>query len=190
MAEVKVRRSAGTQQELDCFHIRIDHTPTLITISNVGSGNRPGCGSMWPGQALTLVVPDDALLQLSNIYYSTVTITGPVAGITAENIGGHVSIAAAGTVNLRKLGNGVSLGLGAASPGSATIESVFGDVELDVAERRDVEIRIGALVGGIQSVPSGFVRRKTADGYVLKSGEGGASLSLTRIDGNVVVKRR
>jgi hypothetical protein len=190
MAGIKVKRSAGTQRELDCFQTRIDHRPDLITISYVLFTDRPGCGSVDSRQALTLQVPNDAFLQLSNIYYSTVTITGPVGGVIAENIGGHVSIAAAGTVNLRNLGNGVSLGLGAASTGSGIIESVFGDVELDVAERRDVEIRAGSIVGEIKSVPSGFVRLKTDEGYLLKSGTGGASLSLKRIDGDIVVKRQ
>ena len=133
-------------------------------------------------------MPSDAHLELSNIYYSTVKITGPVQGVIAENVGGHVSIAAAGTVNLRNLGNGVSLGLGPGSTGPMTIESVFGDVELDVAGRQDVEIRASSLVGEIRSVPSDFVRVKRDDGYLLKSRAGGTSIVLKRIDGDIVLK--
>jgi hypothetical protein len=91
-------------------------------------------------------------------------------------------------VNLRNLGNGVSLGLGAASTGAATIESVFGDVELDVAARRDVEISASAVVGEIKSVPSGFAQIKTDEGYLLKSRAGGTSIVLKRIDGDIVLK--
>ena len=190
MADIRVQRSAGTRRELDCFQTSIDHRPDLITISYVQFTDRPGCGSIGSRQALALEVPFDTFLELSNIYYSTVKITGPVQGVIAENIGGHVSIAAAGTVNLRNLGNGVSLGLGAASTGSATIESVFGDVELDVAGRQDVEIHASSIVGGIRSLPSGFVRVETDEGYLLKSRAGGTSISLKRIDGDIVLNRQ
>jgi hypothetical protein len=188
MADIRVQRSAGTRQELDCFQTRIDHRPDLITISYEQFTDRPGCGSVGSRQALTLEVPFDSFLELSNIYYSTAKVTGPVQGVTAGYVGGHVSIAEAGTVHLRKLGNGVSLGLGAASTGSATIESVFGDVDLDLAGRRDVEIHASSIVGEIRSVPSGFARIKTDEGFLLKSRAGGTSILLKRIDGDIVLK--
>ncbi len=190
IANIRVLRSANTRRELDCLQTRIDHRPDSITISYAQLTDRPGCGSTNARHALALEVPFDAFLELSNIYYSTVEITGPVQAVTAENIGGHVSIATAENVNLRNLGNGVSLGLGAASTGSATIESVFGDVELDVAERRDVEIDASSIVGEIRSVPPGFVRLKTDEGYLLRSRAGGTSISLKRIDGDIVLKRQ
>jgi hypothetical protein len=188
MANISVHRSANTRQELDCLQTRIDHRPDLITISYAQLTGRPGCGFTNSRHALTLEVPSDAVLELSNIYYSTVKITGPFQGVTAANIGGHISITAAGTVNLRNLGNGVSLGLGAASTGAATIESVFGDVELDVAARRDVEISASAVVDEIKSLPSGFAQIKTDEGYLLKSRAGGTSIVLKRIDGDIVLK--
>jgi hypothetical protein len=188
MANISVHRSANTRQELDCLQTRIDHRPDFITISYVQLTDRPGCGSTNSRHALTLEVPSDAVLELSNIYYSPVKITGPVQGIIAENIGGHVSIAAAGTVNLRNLGNGVSLGLGTASTGSVTIESVFGDVEFDVARRQDVEISASAVIGEIRSIPSGFVRIQTDEGYLLKGRAGGTSIVFKRIDGDIVLK--
>jgi hypothetical protein len=188
MANIMVIRKTGTRRQLDCFQARIDPRPDVISISYEQFSDRPGCGSVDSRQAITLEVPSDAFLELSNIYYSTVKITGPVQAITAENIGGHVSIAAAGTVTLRNLGNGVSIGLGAASTGSVTIESVFGDVALDVAGRRDVEISASSLVGEIRSVPSDFVRLKTDEGYLLKSRTGGTSISLKRIDGDIVLR--
>ena len=190
MADVKFIRRVGTRRELDCFQARIDHRPEVITISYEQFGDRPGCGSIDSHQALTLEVPADALLHLSNIYYSTVQITGPVQGVSAEDIGGHISIAAAGTVNLRNLGNGVSLGLGATSTGSIAMESVFGDIELDVTGRRDVEIHASSIVGEFKSIPADFVRRKTAEGDVLKSRAGGTLISLKRIDGDIVLKHR
>jgi hypothetical protein len=190
MAEIKSTKKRRTQREVDCFQTKIDRRPDLIAISHVQFTDRPGCESIGARQALTLQVPSDAIFQLSNIYYAEVKIIGPVAGVIAENIGGHVSIEAAGKVNLRNLSNGVSLGLGAASTGSAAIESVFGNVELDLAQRRDVEIRASSIVGEIRSVPSSFVRVKTDEGYLLRSGEGGASVSLKRIDGDIVVKRQ
>ena len=187
--DIEVQRSAVTQQELDCYQTKIDHRPDLITITHVQFTDRPGCRSIRARQAITLQVPSDAFLRLTNID-EEVQVTGPVGRIIAENIGGHVSIAAAGTVDLRSLANGASLRLGAASPGSATIESVFGNVEFDVTERPDVEIRVSSLVGEVRSVPSGFVRLKTDDGYLLKSGKGGSSLTVKRIDGDLVVRRR
>ena len=187
MADVEAQRSAPTQRELDCREVKIDHRPDLITITAVQLTDRPGCAAIWSAQALTLRVPSDALLRLSDID-GELQVTGPVGGIVAEDIGGHVSIAEAGTVDLRSLSNGVSLRLGAASPGSVNIRSVFGDVELDVAERRDVEIRVTSVIAGeVRSVPRGFVRVKTDDGYLLKSGEGGPSLSISDIDGDIVV---
>jgi hypothetical protein len=162
----------------------------LITISYEQFGDRPGCGSIDAHQALTLEVPSDALLHLANIYYQTVQITGPVQGVVAEDIGGYVSIAAAGTVTLRNLGNGVSLGLGPMSTGSVAMESVFGDVELDVTGRRDVEIHASSIVGEFKSIPTDFVRLKTADGDLLKSRAGGTLISLKRIDGDIVLKHR
>jgi hypothetical protein len=190
MVDVKFIRRVDTRRVLDCFQAKIDHRPELITISYEQFGDRPGCGSIDSHQALTLEVPSDAFLHLSNIYYTTVKITGPVQGVVAENIGGHVSIAAAGTINLRNLGNGVSLGLGATSTGSIAMESVFGDIELDVTGRRDVEIHASSIVGEFKSIPTDFVRLKTDEGYLLKSRAGGTLISLKRIDGDIVLKHR
>jgi hypothetical protein len=67
---------------------------------------------------------------------------------------------------------------------------VFGDVELDVTGRRDVEIHASSIVGEVKSVPSDFVRLRTDDGYVLRSRAGGMPISVNRIDGDIVVKRQ
>jgi hypothetical protein len=134
-------------------------------------------------------VPSDALLRVSTIA-GQLKVTGPVKAVTADSIAGHVSIMSAGTVDLNSLARGLSLGLGHASPGSATIESVLGVVELDVAQRRDIEIRISALQGEITSFPPDFVRLKTDDGYLLRSGKGGTALQISSINGDVLVRRR
>ena len=63
-------------------------------------------------------------------------------------------------------------------------------MELDVAERRDFEIRISALNGEIKALPPGFARLRTDDGYLLRSGNGGAQLSINAVNGDVVVGRQ
>ena len=52
-----------------------------------------------------------------------------------------------------------------------------------------VRIRVSSLVGEVRPLPPSFVRLKTDEGHALKSGEGGASPLLNRIDGDVVVRR-
>jgi hypothetical protein len=93
-------------------------------------------------------------------------------------------------VDLISLAGGLSLDIGGRPTRSSTIESVMGAVELKVGERRDVEIRISSLTGHIRSVPPDFVSRRTSDGYLLRGGERGSSLSIRSVQGNVVVKRR
>ena len=189
MVDIEVLRSAATQSELDCHRVRIDHRPDRITITQVQFSERPECHTIRASQSLKLQVPSDTILRVSSIA-GELRVTGPVQSVTALSMAAHVNITAAGTVELVSLAGGLSLGLGGASPGSATIESVIGVVELDVAERRDVEIRISSLQGEITSVPPDFVRRKTNDGYLLRSGAGGAHVSISSINGDVVVRRR
>src|SRR5262245_24782920 len=189
MVDIDVLRSAATQSELDCHEVKIDHRPDRIKITQVQFGDRPECRTIRAGQALTLRVPADAILRVFAIA-GELKVTGPVRSVTAESMAAHVNITAAGTVDLLSLAGGLSLGLGGATPGSATIVSVIGGVELDVAERRDVEIRISSLQGQIASVPPDFIRRKTNDGYVLRSGAGGSPVSLSSINGDVVVRRK
>ena len=189
MVDIEVRRTAATQGELDCHQVKIDHRPDLITITQVQVTDRRECRTIRASQSLALRVPSDALLQLSDIA-GDLQVSGPVKGVTADSIAGHVSIIGAGTVDLDSLARGLSLSLGGASPGSATIESVVGVVELDVAERHNVEIRISALQGEITSVPPDFVRLEMNDGYLLRSGAGGTPLSISSINGEVVVRRK
>ena len=189
MVDIEVLRSAATQSELDCHRVRIDHRPDRITITQVQFTDRRECHTIRAGQSLKLQVPSDTILRVSSIA-GELQVTGPVQSVTALSIAAHVNITAAGTVDLVSLAGGLSLSLGGASPGSATIESVVGVVELDVAERRDVEIRISSLQGEITSVPPDFVRRKTNDGYLLRSGAGGTPVSISSINGDVVVRRR
>ena len=66
----------------------------------------------------------------------------------------------------------------------------MGVVELDVADRHDVEIRISGLQGKITSVPPDFVRLKTNDGYLLRSGTGRTPVWISSITGDVVVRRK
>jgi len=184
-----VLRTAATQSELDCHQVKIDHRPDRITIRQVQFADRRECHTIRASQSLTLQVPSDAILRVSTIA-GELRVTGPVQSVTALSMAAHVNISAAGTVDLVSLAGGLSLSLGGASPGSATIESVVGGVELDVAERHDVEIRISALQGEITSVPPDFVRRKTNDGYLLRSGTGGTPVWISSINGDVVVRRR
>jgi hypothetical protein len=189
MVDIEVRRTAATQGELDCHQVKIDHRPDLITITQVQFTDRRECKTIRASQSLTLQVPSDALLQLSSIA-GELQVSGPVKAVTADSIAGHVSITEAGTVDLDSLARGLSLSLGGASPGSARIESVVGVVELDVAQRHDVEIRISALQGEITSVPPDFVRLEMNDGYLLRSGAGGTPLSISSINGDLVVRRK
>jgi len=189
MVDIEVLRTAATQSELDCHRVRIDHRPDRITITQVQFADRRECHTIRASQSLKLQVPSDTILRVSAIA-GELQVTGPVQSVTALSIAAHVNITAAGTVDLVSLAGGLSLSLGGASPGSATIESVVGVVELDVAERRDVEIRISSLQGEITSVPPDFVRRKTNDGYLLRSGAGGTPVSISSINGDVVVRRR
>jgi hypothetical protein len=188
MVDIAVLRTAATQSELDCHRVRIDHRPDRITITQVQFSDRRECHTIRAGQALKLQVPSDTILQVTAIA-GELQVTGPIQSVTALSMAAHVDITAAGKVDLVSLARGLSLSLGGASPGSATIESVDGDVELDVAERRDVDIRISSLQGEI-TVPPDFVRRKTNDGYLLRSGAGGTPVSISSINGDVVVRRR
>jgi len=92
-------------------------------------------------------------------------------------------------VDLISLAGGLSLDIGGRPTRSSTIESVMGVLELDVGERRDVEIRISSLTGHIRSVPPDFVILRTNDGYLLRAGERGSSLWINSVQGDVVVKR-
>ena len=191
MADVTVWRSAATRWEFDCYQVKIDPRPDLIRIATARLTDRPECrDGLRDSQEIRLRVPPDALVDLSNIA-GDLQITGPVRGVKAKAIAGHASIAAAGTVDLQALAKGLSLRLGAASPGTAIIQAVGGGLEIDVANRRNVEIRLDA--NSLQNevrVPPDFTRLMTRDGYLLKSGEGGPSLSLHAINGGVVVRRR
>ena len=40
------------------------------------------------------------------------------------------------------------------------------------------------------AIPPDFVRRKTNDGYLLRSGAGGTPVSISSINGDVVVRRK
>jgi hypothetical protein len=198
MVDIDVRRTAATQQELDCHQVKIDYRPDLITITHVQFG-RPGCQTIRASQSLTLHVPSDALLDVSTIA-GELQVSGPVRSVTANSIASHVSISGAETVDLISLAGGLSLSMDGAPAGSAnqlrsrrgspgTIESVIGTVELEVG-KRDAQIRISSLDGHIRSVPPDFVRMRTNDGYLLRSGEGGPSLSIISVKGDVVVTRK
>jgi len=188
MVDIDVLRTAATQEELDCHEVKIDYRPDLITIRQVQFDRRE-CRTIRASQSLTLRVPPDALLDVSTIA-GELQVTGPVRSVTANSIASHVSISGAETVDLISLAGGLSLDIGGRPPRSSTIESVMGAVELNVGERRDVEIRISSLTGHIRSVPPDFVILRTNDGYLLRAGERGSSLWIRSVQGDVVVKRR
>ena len=185
--DIDVLRTAATQQELDCHRVRIDSRPDLITITQV-QFDRPECETIRASQSLTLRVPSDALLDVSAIA-GELQVAGPVKSVTANSIASRVSIAGAEIVDLNSLAEGLSLSTSGPTR-SVTIESVVGIVDLDVGERRGAEIRISSLEGHIRSFPPDFVRLRTNDGYLLRSGEGGPSLSINSVRGDVVVRRQ
>jgi hypothetical protein len=186
MVDIDVLRTAATQQELDCHEVKIDYGPDRITIRHVQFDRRE-CRTIRASQSLTLRVPPDALLDVSTIA-GELQVTGPVRSVTAKSIASHVSISGAETVDLISLAGGLSLDIGG-RPTRSSIESVMGAVELNVGERRDVEIRISSLTGRIRSVPPDFVSLRTNDGYLLRGGERGSSLWINSMQGDVVVKR-
>jgi hypothetical protein len=188
MVDIDVLRTAATPQELDCHQVKIDYRPDLITITQV-QFDRPGCRTIRASQSLTLHVPSDALLDVSAIA-GELQVTGPVRSVTANSIASHVSISGAETVDLNSLAKGLSLSMDGAPAGSATIESVVGTVELEVGKRRDARISISSLTGHIRSVPPDFVSLRTNEGYLLRSGKGGPSLSISSVTGDVVVRRK
>src|SRR5262245_62998825 len=188
MVDIDVLRTAATQQELDCHEVKIDYRPDLITITQVQFDRRE-CRTIRASQSLTLRVPSDALLEVSAIA-GELQVTGPVRSVTANSIASHVSISGAETVDLISLAGGLSLDIGGRPTRSSTIESVMGAVELNVGERRDVEIRISSLMGHISSIPPDFVSLRTHDGYLLRGAERGSSLWINSMQGDVVVKRR
>jgi hypothetical protein len=188
IVDIDVVRTAATQQELDCHEVKIDHGPDRITISHVQFDRRE-CGTIRASQTLTLRVPPDALLDVTAIA-GELRVIGPVRSVAAHSIASHVSISDAETVDLLSLAGGLSLDIGDRSTRSSTIQSVMGGVELNVGERKDVAIRISSLQGHIRSVPTDFVRRRTQEGYLLRSGERGSSLWLNSVQDDVVVKRR
>ena len=188
MVDIDVLRTAATQQELDCHEVKIDYGPDRITIRHVQFGRRE-CGTIRASQSLALRVPPDALLDLSTIA-GELQVTGPVRSVTAKSIASHVSISGAETVDLISLAGGLSLDIGGRPTRASTIVSVMGAVELNVGERRDVEIRISSLTGHIKSVPPDFVSLRRHDGYLLRGGERGSSLWINSIQGDVVVKRQ
>jgi hypothetical protein len=185
--DIAVQRTAATQWELDCHAVKIDHRGDRITITQVQFSDRRECHTIRASQTLTLQVPSDTILRVSAIA-GDLQVTGPVRSVTADSIAGHVNITAAGIVDLNSLARGLSLHLGGDSPGSVTIESVIGPVELDVTQRRNVEIRVTSLEGEISALPPGFIRLKTDDGYLIKRGKGGPFLSINSVHGDVVVR--
>src|SRR5262249_30344810 len=139
MVDIEALRTDATQDELDCHEVKIDRRPDLITIRQVQFTDRRECHTIRASQSLTLQVPSEAILRVSTIA-GELRVTGPVQSVTALSIAAHVNISAAGTVDLVSLAGGLSLSLGGASPGSATIESGVGVVERDGAGRPDVAI--------------------------------------------------
>ena len=184
--DVDVQRTAATQWELDCHQVKIDHRPGRITITQVQFSDRRECHTIRASQSLTLQVPSDAKLRVTAIA-GELKVTGPVQSVTANSIAAHVDIAAVGIVELRSLAGGVSLHLGGASPGAGTIESVIGPVELEIRQP-NVKIRVSSLNGEIRALPPGFIRLRTDDGYLIKRGEGGPSLSISSVNGDVTVR--
>lgn len=188
-AQVHFTRMAQSQAEYDCERLAVEHTPVRLTLRRQRSGGG-GCRVIRAGERLRLVVPRSVSLSFKEIE-GDLTV-GPTDGLLQlSGIEGHVRVAQTRAAEMRSIEKGLSLTVERLGELGVRISNVEGAVELDVAGDLNADLHITSSSGDISAdLPGAQVSRQGARRYAARLGAGGASISLSGIEGAVRVRRK
>ncbi|HEY9284931.1 MAG TPA: hypothetical protein VIP46_15850 [Pyrinomonadaceae bacterium] len=188
-AEVHFTRTAQSQTEYDCEKLVVEHTPERLSLRR-RRGDGGGCRVIRASERLRLTVPRSASLSFKGIE-GDLTV-GPTDGVLRlSGIEGYVRVAQTRAAEMRSLEKGLSLTVERLGETGVSVSNVEGAVEFYVAGDLNADLRITSSSGDISAdLPGAQVSRQGPRSYAARLGAGGASISLSGIEGAVRVRRK
>jgi DUF4097 and DUF4098 domain-containing protein YvlB len=185
-AEVHLVRMARTQKDYDCDKTDIQHTSGSLVLSHREDRR---CGIIHARERLRLVVPRSANLSFRRIE-GDLSIGVTDGMLRLDSIEGFVEVARAQAAEIRSLEKGLLLKVSRLGAQGINISRVEGPVELGISGDVNADLSIRAYSGDIKTeFPDAQVSDSGRAGYRARFGSGGASISISNIEGNIRIRR-
>jgi len=208
LAEVNIKIDAGT----DSIAIRTAYPGLAATVSRTSSSSATGTTTTntttmttdWNSDPYmrrmnpatvdyTVMVPRGARLDNIQLVNGTLQVEGLDGRLNASSVNGEVTATqVSGEVKLSTVNGRLRTSLGRAKPGTTLVlSSVNGGIILDVASGASATIRATNVRGSIANDFNFTVRRGAQEAREMDGmlGNGGASVSLSNVNGAINIRR-
>jgi hypothetical protein len=216
---VTVQRASGNQAEVvaEKHYTRGDPNRVIIEAVRFGSGNANAvvCG-LWGGGAdakctergsltvgrepadersdvavhFTVKLPAGVKARLETVN-GNVTLTGASSDVQASTVNGNVNVNSAGAIVASTVNGSVEATIAAASiPGDIDLKTVNGSVTATAPSALNARFSASTVTGGIESdFPMNVQGRFFNRSVNATLGSGGKNLSMTTVNGSVVLRK-
>lgn len=192
-AEVYIVRTAKNPEALNRRKITIENTPTSLTVR----GQRGDMGffdrlfGSNPTEHVTLKLPRQISLVTKGVNGSV--IVGEVDGaVEVHGVNGRVEVGqATGSAEFKGINGNVSVALKQLAKEGVNISGINGNIELRLASGVNGDLEAHGMNGSVRSDMAEVVVEKSDHGskYYAHIGSGGATISVSGINGNVRLTR-
>lgn len=187
-AKIHFVRYGRTQADYDCETIVVQHSPTKLVVQHQTNAGKQ-CRVIQAREEMKLVVPRSANLSFSSIEGNFTT--GKTDGfLRLKNIEGFVRAEEVQAAEIASVESGVSLNITRLNSQGISVRNVEGTVELGIADSLNADLRVGGVSENAEvDLPNAQTSEFHRRGFRMQLGTGGASISISGIEGGVRIRR-
>ena len=187
-AEVNIVRFGETREDLDCYTIAIEHTPSSLIIRHKQSRTSE-CQNIRAKQQVTLRLPRNVDLKM-NAISGPVTV-GEIDGtLRLSGISGRVEVAQAlGYSDISGISGVLSISIARLSARGIRVSGISGRVELRLASNLNADLNVSGINGDVNAAaPNVSINKVGHSDFAGKVGAGGSVISVSGISGSVTFR--
>jgi len=187
-AEINIVRSARTRQELDCYSVAIDHSPTSLVLRHQQE-HTGSCQSIRARQRVSLTLPRDVDLTLHAI--SGPVTLGPIAGnLRLSGLSGRVEVEQGlGFSDISGISGNLIVHVSRLGDRGMRVSGISGTAEFLIGADVGADIVINGIAGGVGvTAPGVAVSQVSESNFRGRIGAGGPPISISGLSGTLAFR--
>jgi hypothetical protein len=187
-AEVNIVRSARTREELDCYSVAVEHSPTSLVMRHQQEHAGP-CQSIRARQRVSLTLPRDADLRLDAI--SGPVNIGPFSGnLRLSGLSGKVEIEQGpGFSDISGISGNLIIHISRLGERGMRVSGITGTVEFMIGADANADLIISGISGGVGvTAPGVAVSQVSESNFRGRIGAGGPPISISGLSGTLAFR--
>jgi hypothetical protein len=187
-AEVNIVRSARTRQELDCYGVALDHSPTSLVLRHQQEHTGP-CQSIRATQRVSLILPRDVDLTLHAV--SGPVTVGPISGnLRLSGLSGKVELEQGlGFSDISGISGNLIIHVSRLGERGMRVSGISGGAEFMIGADASADIVINGITGGVGvTAPGVSVSQVSESNFRGRIGAGGPPISISGLSGTLAFR--